>query len=265
MTFFVRLCALGACLQLVLLSAASQKIATAADAASPPAVSTFAPIGALGEELTFTLDSIDKTLGEAEYGEDQQKDVRAAAHAVVAMAQAIGLSDEDSAWKASALEIMMAAKELAKKSEKAEDAKNALAALKTLVEASKADNVSETPKSGDAPVWKKEAGLGAIMRHAANLQGRVERSFKRFDKQGKKALGAGVSLAVIANAASFDTHEVKDPAQIGEWVQFAAAMREAAVNVQKASQGSDAEAAQQAVKMLEKSCADCHNVFHKEY
>lgn len=233
----------------------SVAVVLAAEGPSIPAVSSFAPLDGLTAELKDQVSEIEKQLAAEEYGEDQKNDVGMYSHGVVALAQAIGLSDEKSDMQAGASQIMALAKDLASKAGSKEDAAKVLANLKGAI---------DSPVAGDSPKWEKAAGLGRIMHLAMVQQGKVEQSFKRFDRRGKNAVGPAVTLAVIANAASFDTHEVKDPAQLGEWYAFAGQMRDAAVAVRKAAEGTDAAAASEAAKLLEKSCADCHNVFHKE-
>jgi cytochrome c556 len=69
---------------------------------------------------------------------------------------------------------------------------------------------------------------------------------------------------VIAQAATADTHEVKDPNEIPRWQELCGQMRDAAGEVNAAVRAGDRAAVDAAMKRLTQSCDDCHKTFRVE-
>ena len=69
-------------------------------------------------------------------------------------------------------------------------------------------------------------------------------------------------LAVIGQGVMANTSKAKG--QDAQWYKFSAEMRDAAAEANQAIHAGNEAATQTAVKKLNKSCEDCHAVFHKE-
>lgn len=230
-------------------------VALADPPASPP-VSKFAPIDDLAGQIELYAKEIDAALvTPAEYDEVKQTKVKKQAHAITVLALCLGMHDEDHPLKSAAPALIETSQKLAKSSENADEAVAAGEALK--------QSLTAGPASGEL-AWKRIASQGQLMKQVNTLHSRLKRSVTptRFKRTAKEAGGDAAVLAAIGQAILFDTHEVKNEADLPQWYELSAQFRDLAGELNAACRAEDQAQAAELVKKLEKSCADCHKVFH---
>jgi hypothetical protein len=165
----------------------------------------------------------------------------------------LGLHDTANELKSAAPGLVKAAQDLGKAADYAA-AQTALAGVKAAIEGK--------AKEGPELNWNtRVASLGQLMKQVTSTDARLRRNLRRFDRLAQENAQSAALLAVIAQAAIADTHEVKDPADLPKWYQWCADMRDAAGGVNRAIKAKDPQAADAAAKRLMQSCDDCHAVF----
>jgi hypothetical protein len=240
----------------VALISSSLAIGAKAEPPTPPQVSSFAPADDLIGQVRAFITTFDAALGSEQDFSEKKDQVKQNAHALAVVAVALGLHDTPNELKASAPALLAAAQALAKAGDYAA-AGTALGHIKAALEG----------KSKDGPQLKwehKVASLGQLMKQATSTDARLRRNLKRFDRLAADNAQSAALLAVIAQAAIADTHEVKDPADLPKWYQWAGEMRDSAAGVNRAIKAKDPAAADAAAKRLMQSCDDCHAVFQTE-
>ena len=221
-----------------------------------PPVSNFAPaedLVALAKEFIKDFEGMLAT----EQDFNEKKDlIKRNAHTLAVLAVALGLHDTPNELKPAAPALVKAAQDLGK----AMDYASAMAALAAVKSA--ADGKA---KEGPELNWStKVASLGQLMKQVTTTDARLRRNLRRFDRLAAENAQSSALLAVIAQAAIADTHEVKDPADLPKWYQWCEDMREAAAGVNRAVKAKDPAAADAAAKRLMQSCDECHAVFQTE-
>jgi len=236
-------------------AAASMVLVMSAVAAPPeaPKVSTFAPAEDLVKQVDRYVEDLEKAV-ESQQDFDEAK-VAKLSNTLMLMAIGLGLHDGDNQYKASAGSIFKAAQDLAKAKDFAA-AKAGVAAVKGAVSAKSAEPVN----------WEQGAAvnLDATYKQAQTVVNSLKRYTKpeRFKKSAKETAGQSAVLAVVGQGVMAQTTAAKGDVQ--QWYKFSAEMRDAAAETNKAIHAGDEAATQAAVKKLNKSCEDCHAVFHKE-
>jgi cytochrome c556 len=116
--------------------------------------------------------------------------------------------------------------------------------------------------------WEKVASLVQLMKQVPSINSALKRGVdadaERFKQLQQQAARNSAALAAIAQTVMADTHELKNPADIGKWYRYCADMRDAAGGVNAAVHAGNQEAATAAMTRLAKSCESCHEVFRKE-
>lgn len=241
---------------LVAFAAAVVVLSSPALAAPPeaPKVSTFAP----AEDLISQIDRYVKELEgavESQQEFDEAK-VTKLANTLVLLSIAVGLHDSDNQYKASAGAILKAAEALAKV--------KGYAAAKKGVEAVRASLSGK----GSELSWGQGnvVDLDSLYKQSQTAMNSLKRHTKgpRFKKSAKETAGMAAVLAVIGQGVMGNPTHPKGDAQAQQWYKFSAEMRDAAAETNKAIHALDASATEKLVKKLNKSCEDCHTVFHKE-
>jgi hypothetical protein len=104
------------------------------------------------------------------------------------------------------------------------------------------------------------------MKQVTFVYNRLKRGMQpnRFDQLADDSARYAAILAVIGQVTNFDTHEVKDPAELPEWYRYCGEMRDAAGEVGAAIHARQLDAAVAGMKKLETSCTGCHQVFRKD-
>lgn len=177
------------------------------------------------------------------------------ANAVTALTHVLGKHDGASPYKANAVEIMAAGRELTR----AKDYATAKAAWEKLNAA-----VAKTEVAAAEPTWDRVASLGRIMEETSAINGKLKRNLRRLDRTHDDNVRNAAVLAAFAQVSIYDTHEVKNEADFDTWYAMMAEMRDAAVALAKPLEANDADGAKAGLDRLEKSCATCHEKFHNE-
>lgn len=225
----------------------------AAEPPKPPPLSSFAPAADLVGQVKVFVAAFDTSLASEQDFNDKRDQVKYNAHALAAVAVALGLHDTPNELQAAAPALVAAAQALGKAKTYAE-AQAGLQAIHAALEG-KAKGGPELSLS------TKVAGLGQLMKQAASTDARLRRNLKRFDRLAADNARDSALLAVIAQASMVDTHEVKDPADLPKWYQWCGDMRDAAASVNQAIKAKNPAAADAAAQRLMHSCDDCHAVF----
>jgi hypothetical protein len=233
--------------------------ALAAEAPEPPKVSSFAPAEDLLKQVDFFVKRIDESLATKE-GYDEAKQTRTLkdAHTLAVIGQMLGKHDQENKIKESAANLIKSTQALAKGSKDFDAATAAFADVKKAA-------AGEAPGGGEVK-WEKVASLGALMKQVPLVNAGLKRGMSpaRFERQAAETAGHSATLASIAQAAMFDTHEVKDPNDTSKWYEFCAELRDASAEINAAAKAKDQAKAAAAMAKLTQSCDRCHEVFRKE-
>jgi hypothetical protein len=245
-----------------MLALAAEKVISGAPAMPPaPKVSTFAP----AEDLVYQVNQYVKHLEKITASEDEYKDsigeennrVANDANALVVLALALGLHDQDNQYKAQAGALIKAARGLAATKDY-ESAKKGVASVKQAL-AGKGQGDGELK-------WQKVASLPELMKEVPLINTSLKRFVQGsyFKKKAKDTAGYTAAIAAIAQGSMADISEAKNVEQVKQWYDFAAAMRKEAAAVNAAIHAGDEPAAAEGMKRLNQSCEDCHKVFHPD-
>lgn len=240
-------------------------IAWAAEPAppAPPPVSKYAPAADLAGLAQDYAGSFSEPTSDADkYNEAAQAKVKKDAHTLAVVALALHLSDEDHPLKPASPALVAAARELAAAAD-VEAARSAAGKIDRLVGGAASDEGSDAPTLAD---WQKVASMGALMKQVTFVQNRLKRGLQpnRFQQLSGETAKYAALLAVIGQAVTVDTHEVKNPADLPDWYRYCGDMRDAAGEVNAAIHAQDLDAVNAAMVRLEKSCNGCHQVFRKD-
>ncbi len=227
-----------------------------ADDAQPP-VSAYAGCNELLAQIELLAQNLANATVDAATFAGAAEQMAREAHLVATLAQAVGLSDAEHAWKPRAPGVVAAAQQLAA----ATDVAAAQAALARL-QAALAMPVAQAPPL----TWQGVAPLADLMRQVEVLQGKLTRGVKgpRFARTAAAAIAPAATVAVVGQAATLNTDYASDEVQQAQWATWAAAMRDSAGALRGALVASDQPTAEAALARLEQSCRDCHQVFHPE-
>jgi len=230
-----------------------------ADAPEPPKVSTFAPAEDLQKQVGFFVGRVEESLATKE-GYDEAKQARTLkdANTLAVLGLMLGKHDQPTELKNSAAALIKSAQQLAASTKDYDGAAKAFADVKKAA-------AGEAPGAGEVK-WEKVASLGALMKQVPLINATMKRGVTgtRFERQIPEIAGSSATLASIAQASMFDTHEVKDPNDTGKWYDFCAQLRDAAAEINAAAHAKDQAKAKDALTKLNQSCDRCHEVFRKE-
>lgn len=229
-------------------------VAAAASPPEPAALSKVAPADDLVAVAEGYLKSLGEGLGDdAAFAASAEKR-KQTAHALVAVAQALGLHDSDHRLKAAAPAMVEAARQLAAAKE-LDVARQNYAALEAAARG----------KPGAAPPleWKKLASMGQLMQEVTQVNTALRRNMRRFEQRADDNARAAAFLAAAAQVILYDTHEVKNPADLDKWYELCARMRDAAGDLNAQIRGRNEGGAKEALERLSQSCDDCHEVFQQ--
>ena len=243
---------------MVLIAAAFMLVA--ADRPESPKVSAYAPADVLAGQLDYYAGRLAGALeAKDDYSETNQQRVRKDANTLIVLLQALGTHDEENAFQGSAGKLIPLAKAVAEAHADYDGAKAANDKL--------AAGLQEKGQKNSELAWEKVARQSQLMKQVSTLNASIRRSVRRessFGRYAEKTAGYAATMAVIAQSALFDTHEVKNPADLDKWYKFTAEWRDAAGSLGSAASKKDFKMAQQAVDRMLKSCDDCHAVFRPD-
>jgi hypothetical protein len=220
-----------------------------------PPVSKFAAAAPLVEQVQWHIDNLAKSFASPRYTEALQTRVAKDANVLIVLLTAIGLHDEETPLKASAPRLVELSEELMNS---VMDQAKAKAAYDALVQAMK-----DGATGGKPLAWEPRFQLGLLMKQVTTTNNQLRGATReaRFARSKKDAAARVAALAVIGQAIHADTHEVKDPAKVGEWYKYASEMRDAAGAVGEAIAKDDFAAVQATMKRLQTNCNACHEAF----
>ena len=225
--------------------------AEAAPAVPADAVSAYAPAAALTTQVQKYMEEMEEDLADPAKFADNKDDVAENAAGLTVYFLALGLNDQDSAYKAKAPNLVKAAQKLAAATTH-DEAKAAFEAIKT------------AEASTEALAWTKVAPLASLMKQVPNIDSKMKRTIpKRMDKKQDECLANCAAVAALMQGSIANADETEQPAETVKWAAFSIQGRDAAAAVAKAVAAQDAAAAEEAMTALHKSCDDCHAVFHQ--
>ena len=217
-------------------------------------VSALIPAADLVAEVHEYVDSLTADLAdEAKYNSAKDA-IKRDANVLVALGQVLAMSTTENELSPSASSIVAAAKELA--------------AAKDYAAASLAFDGVQAAAGGEAVggateiKWEKLASLGQLMNEVTLVNSSIRRNMRRIERNADATARDAVLLAAIAQVTIFDTHEVKDPAKISEWEAMCREMRDSAADLAAQIKAMNKSGATAALTRMNKSCEDCHAVFH---
>ncbi len=225
----------------------------AADPPQAPALSTLMPVDDLVDQVEFYVQELEECLeDEAEFDDSVDK-VQRCANSLAAIALAIGLHDQDSPLRKATPVLIKACQELAVAKDHA-TAKVGVAAVKSALAA-----------NGDPSKlkWGKVANLRCLMLEVPLINTRMKTYMRRFERGAPSLEGKSAALVAISQASLANADETEAPDKVAEWYKYCTDMRSAAGALNKAAHAKNEEAAKTAMDALQKSCDDCHAVFHK--
>jgi len=216
-----------------------------------------APAADLVKEVEVRIEALDEALATNDsYLAAKKSGIPGDASIVALVAQVLTQHPDKASYKGSAPDVRDAAVKLAKAGSY-DDAKAALAAVK---------EAAGGKASGAKPEmeYKKVIGLGKIMSEVNKRHGRMRKASRSLPDDTSEAARDASILAVLAVAAADDTHEVKKPAEIGEWKQMSADMQVAFTELSAALKEKSADKVKAGFTKAGKTCADCHAKFRAE-
>jgi cytochrome c556 len=229
----------------------------AADPPAPPKVSTFAPAPDLAAQVEYYKKRMQEAVAsEADFDEAKQARIVKDANLVAVLAQHLGMHDTDNSQKSSASAAVAAAQTLAA----ATDFKSASAGYAAL------EKALSGGAGGQELKWGKVAAMGQLMKQVSVINASLKRGLQptRLKSQAKKTSGESATMAAIANALMFDTHEVKSEADLPDWYAFSAEFRDSAGALNAAIKTGQIAKVTPALKRMSTSCDTCHAKFQKE-
>jgi hypothetical protein len=202
-----------------------------------------------GEELATHLET-------AESYKAAVEDVKKIANTEAMLAMVLAKHDSTSDLTPSAPAVVVAAQQLAK-ADGFEAAKQAQTQLAQAL-AGQAQPVA-------LPSWSKLASQLEVMEASEDIFTRLRTSLKRMDPARRKQnMERAAVLVALGEASLYDTHEVKDPAQLPQWYTMCAELRTSAAELSAKIKAGDRMGVTDALKRVDKSCDDCHKVFTPE-
>ncbi len=230
---------------------------SAGDPPSPPSLAAVVPAEDMIAQVRTFETSMKGMLADEKTYQDEAHKLAREAHALAAVGLALGLYDSEHELKAAAPALVESARKLAA-------AKDYAAAQAAFAEVDAA--LAGKAKNEAAPTTKPEkvASMGQLMKQVTFVNNRLKRGLRRLgDKTDEKARDTAL-LAAIAQAITYDTHEVKHDEQRDQWYRFCGEMRDAAGQLNAQIKAADKQGAERAAKRLGQSCEACHQVFRPE-
>jgi hypothetical protein len=224
-------------------------------AGDPPAsvaMSKVAPADDLVKQLDAYVAGCREGLTDEQTYDNRSRTIAKDANTLAAIALALAMHDQPHRLTKVAPALLLYSQDLAK-AQDFESAKKAFADL----ERAAAGQTSIKPEVK----WERVAGLGQLMKQVTFVNNRLRRNMRRFEERKDDNARDAALLAVIAQAATYDTHEVDDPADLDKWYQLCGEMRDAAGDVNAKIHAADKAGAEAALGKLAQSCESCHEIF----
>ena len=219
-------------------------------------VSQFAPAKDLLQQVDFFIGRASDSLADPkDFDLAKQSRTLKDANTLAALALALSMHDEGFPQKAAMPSLLKAAQQLSAAGENAEQATQALAAIK----AARAGSITE----GASAKWEQVASLPALMKQVPLIHSGLKRGVEpnRLTRQAAQSAGQAAALAAIAQASWLDTEHIKKPQDVGAWQDYCAQMRDAAGEVNSAVRAADQARVVVGMQRLAQSCESCHARF----
>ncbi|MDR1384462.1 MAG: hypothetical protein LBJ67_11570 [Planctomycetaceae bacterium] len=239
--------------------AVSATTVSAADAVALP------PAADLEFQVDYYVKELAKDLEDLSSSKDFAADssvLSREGNALVLVSLAIGLSEEESKYKAAAPSIIKAAKDVAA----AKDLAGAKAAVEAL-------NKSLAAKSDEKLEWKKVAEMSPTMKLAVPRINTSMTRYVRIERALKTGIdnvkGGTAAFVAISQGLEPNFDETKKPDQKDKWLELSHDFRDAALKANTAAHGFEKGNVQfadfkKAVSEMKESCEKCHAVFAED-
>lgn len=216
--------------------------------------STIATAKEIAEEISAKVATVEKSLADEEsYNKDKKKTLPREAKSIAVLAQAVAEHDEDSDLKKTAPDVRDAALALGK-AESYDDAKKALEAVKSAIGGTSSGAKPEAE-------WKSLIDMDSLMAEVQAHYAKLSRMKRKFPDDTAEGVRHAQILALLSVPMAADTHEVKDPAKTGEWVEYTKVMLEGMNKTAAALKAKDEAAFKTAFAEASESCNKCHKEF----
>jgi len=226
-------------------------------AADPVKFDKIAPASDLAMEAEAQIAALETALASNDsYLAAKKSGIPGGASVLAVVSQALAMSTDKGDFKGSAADMRDAAVKLAKAGSY-DDAKAALEAVKEAA----GGKASGAKADGES---KKLIGLGTLMSEVNKRHGRMRKASRSLPEDTAEAARDASVLAVLAVAAADDTHEVKKPAEVGEWKKMAADMQVAFTELSASLKEKSADKVKAGFMKANATCADCHKKFRAE-
>lgn len=224
--------------------------------ADAPAASTFAPAKDLASQVSGYVDDLEKSIADKADFEDSKVKIARDASTLSVIALTLGVHDKDSKYQKAAPALLKACQETAN----ATDYDAAKAGIDAIKKA-----VGDASGDPSGMKWEKVASLKELMEAVPLINTKLKRYVrgKRLKSKAEDTQGYTAVIAAIAQASISNADETEKPTEVEAWEKFCCQMRDAATKTNKAIGTEDEAKVEKAMEELQKSCDDCHEVFHK--
>ena len=235
------------------------------------------PIGDLTAQMDQYVakigDALEDLEGSRKYLEDAADVVRDAS-ALALIALAVGLAEEDSKYKQSAPNIIVAAKNLAAAQSLAAGQKAYDELKSSLTNSVAGQPLSWTTKIADLkPVMKSQPNLSSAVNRATNTEAKLDAALGSANAQ-LRVYAPLAALSVISQGGIPNVIETKKPQATAEWKKLSEEFRDAALHTHAAAyqyaqdKADGKEPSYAAFKtrfaVMMNSCDDCHQAFYPD-
>lgn len=225
------------------------------------------PAKDLISQIPDYIKQLERAIADKEDYEDSKTKIVQKASTLSVIALALGLSEEDHEYKKAAPALLKACQATAN-SKDYDAAKAGIEAIKKAL----------TDKSGDPSTMKqkKVASMEVLMKVVPLVNTKLKKILPVSKKRAKtlkknlrggkrklKAEGCSAVIAAIAQSSISSADETEKPTEVEAWKKFCIQMRDAAIKTNEMVHAADEEKCREAMTALQKSCDDCHKVFHE--
>lgn len=214
------------------------------------------PVAELKAAAAGEVTYVTETLSKAEDYTKIQKKVKRAGGLLACLGQAIVEHPK-------AADAGVAAADLRDAGLALKGAKDAEAAKAGLAAAEKAMAGEASGNAKDEHEWKGLIGMHDMMEVINSRNSKLRRAVKRLRKPEEEKLHA-IALAVLSVAMEADTHEVKNEAEVPEWVAMSVESQKISAELVKAIREKEKRDAAKLFKSLAQSCKSCHEKFRHD-
>ncbi len=249
---------------IALVAIAQQATTSSADKSAPSidlaTMSKSLPVDDLLAQVKQSTTDLDAWTGDEKIFAERADSIKDEAHTLAAIAVILAMHDQEHPLKPNnGLGLLLVG---AQAVSKAKDRAAALAGVEQIKLAQSADRPASPPAT-IAPA--KVASLGRLMNRVAATNSKLRNALRRLDpRRADENARHATTLAAIGQAIVFDTHEVKNPADLPKWFAMSNEMRDAFAELSRAIRAGDKDAATTASTRVQKNCDACHEVFHNE-